>query len=267
MVYNKNHATLFFCRNHLVDTPLDSVWHQKFREIWPLKKKPTMRNVFSPPKCLSQISKHVITSPKINMGSPMKYWFPKKEIFYWRESSFFRWSRPENLLDWRFQTVRLACWKLAAIQSKLSGGLNLWGTNEKSWKTFWSLYGVLSKLFWGNPIVFFTHQKKNKQNRTSFHYSTCTFFTTPHPRVRVNHHRCTIHALVHPGLCEDLAPPTRLREGDYPAKPWKWHSHFVNLKNRAQNENCSPKRRGFSHLPSSLDLLAFLLFVVGSGGI
>lgn len=148
------------------------------------------------------------TSPKINMLR-LKILISKKEISYWRRAHF-QVKQTWNLLDWRFQTVRLACWKWRLSNQTIR--CLTFGDKRKILETFWSLY-VYVKLFLGIHNVFSPSKKRKQQ--TEHHSTTLPFHHSP-PQVRVNHHRCTIHALVHPGLCEDLATPTLAGRG-YPA--------------------------------------------------
>lgn len=127
---------------------------------------------------------------------------------------------------------------MAAIQSNYQVP-NLWG-QTKNLGNFLKFVWCLSNFFGGIHSVF-THQKKTT-NRTSFHYSTCTFspLPTPGPSQSSPLHdpcSCSPRSLWRPG-------PANTTSGRWlPGKPWKWHSHFVKLK-IGPKWNCSPKRRG-----------------------
>lgn len=92
MVYNKIMPPCF-CRNHLVTHPWILCDTRSFEKLT-FEKNPWCETFFAT-EMFVQISKHVITSPKINMGSPMKYWFPKRKSSIEGEL-IFRWSRPET---------------------------------------------------------------------------------------------------------------------------------------------------------------------------
>ena len=224
-----------FFKHHLV-TPLDSVWHQKFRET-DLEKKNHDAKRFSPPKCFVQISKHVITSPNMNMLR-LKNIDVQKGNLLLKESSF---SGEADLK--RFQTVRLACWKWRLSNQTIR--CLTFGDKRKILETFWSLYGVC-QTFLGNPS-FFSHQKKNnKPNIIPQQY--LHLFTTPHPRSE-SIITAARSMLLFTQVSVKTWPRQHSREGDT-RQPWKWHSHFAE---NPPKWNCSPTKERFSHLPSSFE--------------
>ena len=180
------------------------------------------------------------TSPKINMLR-LKILISKKEISYWRRAHF-QVKQTWNLLDWRFQTVRLACWKWRLSNQTIR--CLTFGDKRKILETF-EVCMCMSNFFW-ESIMCFPHQKKenNKPNIIPQHY----LFTTPHPRSE-SIITAARSMLLFTQVSVKTWPRQHSREGDT-RQPWKWHSHFAE---NPPKWNCSPTKERFSHLPSSFE--------------
>ena len=106
---------------------------------------------------------------------------------------------PENGGETLFLREISCTWKQLII---IFSGANFWGTFRKILETIKFVCCMLN-FFWGIHMVF-PNEKTQQTKHHSISPQTAPFHIHP-PQVRVNHHRCTIHAPVYPGLCEDLA--------------------------------------------------------------